>query len=90
VYELHELMKGSDVYVVDYLWVMIPINFGAWDVKFWVLEWEQRSVHRPVCHRSPRRVIIFASRVDAVAHLASKFSRPASSPNSPQRVLFLA
>jgi len=34
---------------------MFPFNFGVGVVKIGVLEWEQRSVHRPICRRSPRR-----------------------------------
>jgi len=39
---------------------MFPINFGVWVVKIGVFEWEQRSVRRPVCRRSPRRVLKLA------------------------------
>jgi len=39
---------------------MFPINFGVWVVKIEVLEWEQRSVRRPVCRRLPRQVLKLA------------------------------
>jgi len=39
---------------------MFPINFGVCVVKIGVLEWKQRYVRRPVCRRSPRRVLKLA------------------------------
>jgi len=58
---------------------MYPNNFEVWVFKIVVLEWEQRSVRRPVCHRSPQRVILPPGEQMPSLATTSVLSRLASS-----------